>query len=183
MRSLFFFAALISIVPASAQQPSTRIAYVDTEYVMSQMPEVKQMEEKLRETQTRLQNDFKTKQETFQKRYQDFTQNGAAVADSIRERNVRELQEMQAELQNFQSEAQNTIENTRKLYMAPLYLKVGNGIREVATKQGYAMVIPMDIGSYNFVLHADPKLNISELVVEFLLAQQRADVTPDTTGN
>jgi outer membrane protein len=183
MRILFFFVLAIGTVLSSyaqTQQPAVKIGYVDTEYILSVTPEAKVMQEQLKTTQSKLQSDFTAKQQLFQKQYADYSANMNSMADTARARTEDKLQQMSQELQQFQQDAQSTLENVRKLHMAPIYLKVGKTIDEVAQENGFTIILPKQVSGLNLLLYADKKMDISDLVMQKLgiVPDQKSAVPP-----
>lgn len=173
---IFVFASAI-ISQTKAQQLPAKVGYADTDYILAQMPETKLTEDKLKETEAKLQNDYTTKLQQFQKQYADYTANAGSMTDTLRASNEKQLQQLSGELKQFEQDAQKTLENTRKLYMANAYLQVGRAINQVAAENGFYVILPKKIGNYNFLIYQDKKMNVSDLVL------QKLGITPATTEN
>ena len=182
MRVLFFFILAIGTVLSSyaqTQQSAVKIGYVDTEYILSLTPEAKKMQEQLKATESKLQSDFAAKQQLFQKMYADYSANMNSMADTARSRTEGKLQQMSQELQQFQQDAQSTLENVRKLHMATIYLKVGKTIDVVAQENGFTIILPNEVNGMNLLLYADKKMDISELVIQKLgIVPEQKNATP-----
>lgn len=175
---LTLFVALTTAFTLQAQtkpaaQPSVtapaqtgRVGYVDVENVIAQLPEYKQLETKLQETRKKFSDDLFSRQQNFEKLYTDYVQNAKSMPDSSRLKAENQLQQLDAEMQQFRQDAQNTFENTKKLFLGPVYLKLGGVIRDVAIENGYSMILPYRVGEGELLLHSDPKLDVSDLVVK-----------------
>jgi outer membrane protein len=182
MKNLFYLLVILAIfqTPLMAQETPVTIGFVDTDNVLIQLPDTKQLEEQLKSTQAKLQGDYTARQQAFQKRYADVAARINTMHDTARANAQVKLQQMSAELQQFEQDAQKTLENTRKLYMAPIYLKVGKAIDEVAAENGFTMILPKTIGGMKFLFYADEKRNITTLVLQKLgvSAENKTPVTP-----
>jgi outer membrane protein len=161
----------------AAQQSATlppqtgKVGYVDVENVISQLPEYKQLETRLGETRKKFSDDLFSRQQNFEKLYTAYMQNGKSMPDSSRVKAENQLQQLDAEMQQFRQDAQNTFENTKKLFLGPVYLKLGGVIRDVALENGYSMILPYRVGQSELLLHSDPKLDVSDLVVKKFTAK------------
>jgi outer membrane protein len=175
MRILFSILAIVTVLSSYGQtQPSAiKVGYVDTEYIMSVTPEAKAMQEQVKATQTRLQSDFAAKQQLFQKQYADYAANMNSMSDTARANTEGRLQTLSQELQQFQQDAQSTIENVRKLYLAPVYLKIGKAIEMVAQENSFTVILPKKTSGFDLLLYADKKMDVSDLVI------QKLGITPD----
>ncbi|HEY0741787.1 MAG TPA: OmpH family outer membrane protein [Chryseosolibacter sp.] len=150
------------------QQPASagKIGYIDVESVIVQLPDYKKLEAKLQETQKKLSDEMLTKQQTFEKHYADYLRDAKSMADSSRVKAEEQLTQMDADIRQFEADAQNTFENTKKLYLSPIYLKLGGVIREVAVENGFMMILPYRIGQGQLLLRTDATLDVSQLVLK-----------------
>jgi outer membrane protein len=154
---------------SQAQTPEStgqKVCYANMEYIMSQLPDMKEIEAEMKSTQTQLQNQIQTRSKEVEKQYTDFNTNMNTMADTVRMTKQRELEAALADLEQMQQNAQLTLQNKQKLFMAPLYLKVNRAIQEVAQENGYAIVLTETIGTYDFLLYEQPQKNISDLVLK-----------------
>lgn len=167
--AIFAFSTSVSVqAQTSPKQPTAnnKIGYIDLDNVILQLPEYKQMEVKLQQTQKKLSDEMLAKREALETLYTDYMQNGQSMPDSSKVKTEAQLQQMDAELQQFQRDAENTFVNTKKLFLGPVYLKLGGVIRDVAIENGFSMILSHRVGSGKLLLHSDAKLDVSELVVK-----------------
>jgi outer membrane protein len=166
MRQLLF---LIAFAVASsvtyAQEVPFKVAYADIEYILARIPDMQELNEKLKSTQTQLQGDYEAKQAQFQKQYQNYAESMKTMTDTVRANAERELQLLNNEIQQFPQEAKNTLDNTRRLWMAPMYLKIGNAIESVAVENGYSIIIPSKVNGIELLLYSDVSRDVSKLVL------------------
>ncbi len=175
MKKIFFLVALASMHLATAQdseKTTGRVGYADMEYIMQNLPEMKEIEADMKSTQTQLRNQIKTKSDALQKQYEAFNTSAQGLSDSVRVKEEQQLEKGLADLEKMQQDAQVTLQNKQKLHMAPLYLKVNNAIRQVAQENGFEIVLTRRVGGVNLLLHQDEQVNISNLVL------QKFGVTP-----
>jgi outer membrane protein len=157
-----------SAVKAPAKLPAQtgKVGYVDVDNVIAQLPEYKKLELKLQETRKKFSDDMFARQQNFERLYSDYTQNAKSMPDSSRVKAENQLQQMDAEMQQFRQDAQNTFENTKKLFLTPVYLKLGGVIHDVAIENGYSMILPYRVGQSELLLHSEPKNDVSDLVLK-----------------
>ena len=149
-------------------QPASgsKIGYVDVESVIVQLPDYKKLEIKLQETQKKLSDEMLMKQQAFEKQYADYLRDAKSMPDSSRAKAEEQLTRMDADIRQFEADAQNTFENTKKLYLSPIYLRLGGVIRDVAVENGFTMILPYRIGSGEFLLRTDSTFDVSQLVLK-----------------
>lgn len=165
----------------SQAQTSTKIGYADVDYIMSQMPEYKQVESDLKTLQTQLKNQIDTKYAEFQKKYQDYNQNINTMLEAVRANTERELTQLQQNLEKLQQDAQTTIQNKQTQLMQPLYVKIGDAMKAVAKENGYNMILSAQVGGLDVVLYADDNANVSDVVLKKLGVTPKPATTTTTT--
>lgn len=168
MKKLFLLGLLAAgfVSHAQSQQKAEKVGYANMEYIISLLPEVKEIENELKSTQTDLKKQIETRQQELQKQYTDFSENMNTMVDTVRENKQRELQASIAELEEMQQNAQKTLENQHKLYMAPVYLQVNRVIAEVARENGFAVILNQQVSGYRFLLYNNEQVDISNLVLQ-----------------
>lgn len=161
---LVFVACTLMGVTAMAQ--TVKIGYADVDYIMSQMPETKQVESELKTLNTQLQNQLQTKYQEYEQKLKDYQDNMAAMADAIRQDKETELTQLQQRITKLQQDAQSNIQQKQAALMQPLYAKIGDSITAVAKANGYTYVINGQVGGIDVVLYADEQFDISDLVLK-----------------
>jgi outer membrane protein len=155
------------LVPTYSQETSnTKTGYANMEYIISKLPDMKQIETEMKSTQTQLRNQIQARSQEIQKQYTDFNAQAPTMADTVRASRQRDLEKAMADLEKMQQDAQVTLQNKHKLYMAPIYLKVSRAIQDVAKEKGYGIILTDKISTYNFLLYHTTQLDISDLVLE-----------------
>ena len=169
MKRIFLLTALAFTYGAHAQNPQTpakRVGYANFEYIMSRLPDMKAIEADLKSTQTQLRTRIQARSQEVEKQYQDFTATAEGMVDSVRAKRQQQIEQAMADLEKMQQDAQNTLQNKQKLFMAPLYLKVDKAIEEVARENGFQMILTQRISGYDVLLFQDKQLDISDLVLK-----------------
>lgn len=154
------------VFTATAQQAADRIGFASLQYIMSQLPEMKQIQTDMKSAETQFRNQIQQKSEKLQQQYKEFNEKANTMADTVREHRQSELQQALAELEKFQQDAQATLDNKEKLYMAPLYLKVNKAISEVAKENGFAIILTDKVNTYPVLLYQQPQTDVSNLVLK-----------------
>lgn len=167
MRTLFFLLFCVVAVSAQAQE-TQKIGFADWQYIFSQLPETKQIENELKTHGTQLENQLKAKSQELEAKYKAYQAMPATTPDAIRADKERELQGMQESIQKFQQDAETSLRNKQTALMEPVFKKVGKAIEDVAKENGYTFILsPQSMSSgEDILLYSDEKYNISELVLK-----------------
>ena len=73
-RLIFIFAFFAAAVSVQAQDASIKIGYTNAEYILSNMPEAKQIETELKSYEQQLMNQLQAKSSDFDKKVQEYQQ-------------------------------------------------------------------------------------------------------------
>ena len=167
---LTFAAALLVVgsffAPAAHAQAPLKIGYTSVEYVLSQMPERKQIESDLKTYSGQLEAQMKSKQTAFDTKLKAYQQGGPTMQAVVKADTEKELQTMQQGLQEFQQTAQQSLQQKQQQLLSPVLDKIQKNIDLVAAESGYTYVLNSDAGSSPILLHGPKEGDISDLIVK-----------------
>ena len=168
--ALFAFIGL-AMSNVNAQQ---KIGYISLDYILAQMPEAKQVETELTATKTQYDNMYQAKAKDFQAKLADYEKNGSSMDAVIKADKEKELQGLQAQIQEFGQTSQTSLQKKQAQLLQPLLKKIEDNMHAAAKENGYAFVFNYDAGQGTtpIVLHAPDDANISDLILK------RMGVTP-----
>ena len=145
-----------------------KIGYTNVEYVLSLMPEAKQIETELATYEKQLSTQLQAKYQEFQTKGAAYQENAATYNDVQRTDKEKELQNLQASIQEFEVNAQNSLVNKRNELLGPAFEKIGIAIEEVSKENGYSHVFNMTAGGQQILLYAREEENVTSLVLKKL---------------
>jgi outer membrane protein len=182
---LTFAAALLVVgsffAPAAHAQAPLKIGYTSVEYVLSQMPERKQIESDLKTYSGQLEAQLKSKQTAFQTKLETYNKGGSAMTAVVKADTEKELQTMQQGLQEFSQTAQQSLQQKQQQLLSPVLDKIQKNIDLVATENGYSYVLNSDAGSSPILLHGPKEGDISDLILKKMGITPTADAPAPTT--
>jgi outer membrane protein len=155
----------MAILPAKAQ---VKIGFINADYILSQMPEAKQVEEDLKNTQKQYETLYQGKVKDFQDKLAVFEKLNAdpKTADIIKQ--DKELQNLQTSIQEFQQNSQSSLQKKQAQLLQPLLKKVEENMHAVAAENAYTYVFNYDagMGTAPILLHYPTDANMSDLVLK-----------------
>jgi outer membrane protein len=167
--TLTFAAALItaaSLLAPRAAQAQQKIGFTSVEYVLSQMPESKQIESDLKAYNTQMESQMKTKIQDYQTKADAFQKLPPTTSDVIKNDKAKELQSLQQSIQEFQQTAQQSIQQRQSTALRPVLDKIQKNIDAVADENGYAYILNSDSGGSPVLLHGPKDGDVSDLVLK-----------------
>ncbi|NDV66383.1 OmpH family outer membrane protein [Bacteroides sp. 224] len=134
--------ALMLILPMGVFAQTLKFGHVNSQEVITAMPEFTKAQEDLQALNKQLTNELQRTNEEFQKKYQEFQKAMAeeSLPANIAERRQNELQEMMQRQEQFQIDAQQSMEKKQSELMMPIYQKLENAIKAVGQDGSYIYI-------------------------------------------
>ncbi|WP_187264576.1 OmpH family outer membrane protein [Pontibacter beigongshangensis] len=127
-------------VAQTSNQP-IKIGYTNVEYILLQLPESRQIESELKTHSTQLENQLKAKYSEYETKLAALEKGGPTMDKVVRDDKERELMNMQNSIQEFQRNAQASLQQKEKSLVDPVITKIDQAIKDVAKENGYTWVI------------------------------------------
>lgn len=146
----------LSFLGAGAQ---TKIGYVNTDEVISVMPETEKANKELQEYQESLGKQYDDLQQEANDKSEKFIKDSINMNPSMKEIKRKEIIELIQKVNNFQQEAQELTKRKAQEKFAPIQQKAMDAIKAVAKKNGYAYILDV-----NSVIVGPPGDDVAALV-------------------
>ena len=127
-------------------QAQSKIAHINTQELVSAMPETKQMEEEIKKVAQAYDADYKTQTTALQAKLQKYDQEAATQTDTENQKRALEVEELKKKLQLFASGAQQELQKKQFDLYKPIEEKASNAIKAVATSKGFQYVLDSSPG-------------------------------------
>lgn len=166
-------AMLLAVEPAAAQNQELRIGYVEPQAILSKMPEMQAVRQRLQNFAERKQQELAKKQQDFQQRVNEFQQKESVISEAARQKEEEELGKMNTELQQFRTQLQQEIQQKQQELLGPLLEQINNAIETVAQRMGLTYVLNTATSSGDVIIlyasdEAQKKYNITDQVMREL---------------
>ncbi len=109
-----------------------KFGVVNTESVVSALPEYKEMQATYEASAKKLQDEYDNLREKFQKEFNEYQAMPEDTPNSIKERRTQELQELDQKIQQFSLNAQNELQQTQE--------RVRTAIQTVGQEGSFTMI-------------------------------------------
>ncbi|HTX89059.1 MAG TPA: OmpH family outer membrane protein [Bacteroidales bacterium] len=159
--AVFLFAAFL----AQAQ----KFAYVDTQYILDNLPEFTEAQAQLDEISADWQKEIEAKFAEVDKMYQDYQAQSVLLPDDMKKKKEQEIVDKEKEAKSLQQKRfgkDGDLFKKRQELVKPIQEKVYNAIQEIATNNNY--VIVFDKAGALTIMYANPKYDISDEVLDNL---------------
>lgn len=168
-----FAVGLTGVSSANAQESTTTIGYVDPQAILSKMPEMKAVQQRLQNFIQRKKEEFATKQQTFQQELSEYQKKASVISESSKKEEEERLGKLNAELQQYQTQIQQEIQQKQQELVSPLLEQINSAIGTVAQKQGLTYVLNTTTSTGDVIVlyasdEAQKKYNITDKVMREL---------------
>ena len=157
MKKLILLLACSILIGGAVSAQTMKIGYIQSQELLSVMPEVIGANKQIEAYAKTYEDQIKQMTDDYQKKVQYFQANEKTMTDAIKEVKVKEIQDLQKRIEDFNQKAQDAVEKKRQDLLKPILEKADKAIKDVATENGYDYVIDASIGT---LLHANPAYNI-----------------------
>jgi outer membrane protein len=160
--TVFLFFALVA---AHAQ----KFAYVDSQYILDNLPEYTEAQAQLDEISAQWQKEIETKFAEIDKMYQDYQAQAVLLPEDMKKKKEQEIVDKEKEAKNLQRQRfgqDGDLMKKRQELVKPVQEKVYNAIQEIATNNNYAVIF--DKTGALTILFSNPKYDISDEVLDNL---------------
>ena len=163
---LFAILVMFSVTTTSTAQ---KFAYVDTQYILENLPEYKSAQQQLDRISIQWQKEIEVKFGEIDKMYKDFQAESILLTDDMKKKREDEIidrEQAAKELQKQRFGKGGDLLKRRQDLVKPVQDKIYNAIKEIATAKNYAVVF--DKSSDLTMLFTNPKYDISDQILENL---------------
>ncbi len=157
--------AMLTAMTAVAQ----KFAYVDTQYILDNIPEFAEAQSQLDEISAQWQKELESKFAEVDKMYKDYQTQSVLLPEDLKKKKEQEIVEKEKEAKNLQRARfgkDGDLFKKRQELVKPIQEKVYNAIQEIATSNNYAVIF--DKGGSLTMMYANPKYDISDEVLDNL---------------
>ncbi|XWW46685.1 OmpH family outer membrane protein [Fibrella sp. USSR17] len=164
--------------PRATAATPIKIGYTSMDYLLGQVPEAKDIQNQLTIQRTQLENEQQRMSKEFQDKLAAYEKGSAQMSEVIRADREKELQGLQTRFQEFQRNAETTLQQKYQQLVSPVLQKIQKNIDAVAKENAYSHVFNLDAGAGTAVilLYAPEDGNISDMVLK------KMGVTPKPAG-
>ncbi|HNW51317.1 MAG TPA: OmpH family outer membrane protein [Prolixibacteraceae bacterium] len=165
-RILLTFIAAIAITISCYSQ---KYAFVDTEYILENIPSYKAAQEQLDQLSKQYQKELETIQAELEQMYNDFRAESILLSDDMKRKREDVIVSKEKEYRTLQQKyfgMDGELYKKRQGLVKPIQDDIYNAVKEIASTANYAVIFDKS-GSLT-MLYTDPKYNLSDQVLEKL---------------
>jgi outer membrane protein len=169
MKKIILFIVLtlsLSCVVFSQQQ---RYAYIDSEYILGNIPEYKEAQKELDRLAANWQKDIEKRFATIDSMYKKYQVEAITLPDNLkqkREESIIKAEQDAKDLQKKRFGKDGDLFKKREELVKPIQDRVFNAIEALAKEKNYSFVF--DVAGSMTIVYADPKFDLNDQVMQRL---------------
>jgi outer membrane protein len=160
---------LIASFTTNAQNTAAKFGYVDTDYILGQIPEYKAAQSELDKTSIQWQKEIETKYSEIDKLYKAYQADAILLTDDMKKKRENEIINKEKEVKDLQKQrfgVDGELYKKRQELVKPIQDKVFNAIKAVAEKSALGFIL--DKSGQVSILYANSKYDKSDDVLVYL---------------
>ncbi|MDG1428033.1 MAG: OmpH family outer membrane protein [Crocinitomicaceae bacterium] len=146
---------------------SQKYAYIDSDFILNEMPEYAAAKEKLDKLADRWTKDIEQRYEILRQKKENFAREEVLLPAEEKKKRKEEIDKLETEamqMQKVRFGVKGDYFNKRKELIKPIQDKIYDAMQIIASKRSYAMVF--DKANQSNLIYADPKYDISKMVLK-----------------
>ncbi|MBN2746023.1 MAG: OmpH family outer membrane protein [Bacteroidales bacterium] len=164
MKKLVVF--LVILIGFSSVSFSQKTAFVDTKYILENIPDYQMAQDQLNELAKKWQKEIDDKITEIEKMYQKFQTDAVLLPADLKKKREDEIVAKERELKTLQKQRFGTdgdLYKKRAELVKPIQDKVYNAIEEYANDRGYAIIF--DRAGSGTILYANSRFDVSDEIL------------------
>ena len=160
---------LIVTLMTSISTYSQKFAYVDSDYILSKMPEFAEAEEKIDDFSKEWQSEIELAYEEVEQMYRDYQSEQVLLTSEMKTKREESIIEKEKSVQSLQ---QKYFGNNGDLYkkrqdlIKPIQDRIFDAVQQLAANNKYSIIF--DASSDLIMLYSNPELDKSDKVLELM---------------
>ena len=174
MKKNIFITVLLFIVTVAFSQKSQRLAYIDMDYILDNIPEYIEAQNALNAKVEKWKNKLDKEARKIEVLKTDLSNEKAILTKELieeREEDIQVKQEALRRLESLYFGPRGDMFNLRKQLIQPVQDQVYNAVQDIAPKKKYDFVF--DKSSDLVMLYSNKKHDISDLIVKLIRIDQK----------
>lgn len=155
IKTIKALAVILALTATGAMAQTLKFGHINSTQLLSLMPETKAADSTLQKFGASLESQLKTMTNEYQTKINDYQANSGTMAEPVKEARVREINEIEQRIQDFQETAQQSMQKKKEEVYTPIIKKAEEAIKKVAKDKSYSYIFDTSAGMVLFAQESD----------------------------
>ncbi len=161
MTNKFLIIALIFTAFVSAQ---TKVGTINTEYIISKMPEFKEVQKQVEDYGNTLDSGLKEKYDEYQAKVKVYSEKEATYTEALKKLKQKDIMKLEEDIQKLRNNSSKLLQVRQDELLRPLYSKIGNQVEKIVKEENFTHIL----NENNSLIYISPKYDITIKVMKRL---------------
>lgn len=160
---------LIVILAGAIQLNAQKIGYINTETILSQIPEYKTAQDKLNSLNEQYKSKIESEYKVIEQLYNNYQSKKSSLSSQQRTQKENEIinkEKAVKELQKTYFGENGYMQKKSEELLNPIKERVDSAVKKIAQTGGYMLII--DLSIMQGVIYDDPKYDLSQKVIDMI---------------
>jgi outer membrane protein len=140
MKRIIGIAALVIFIASAAQSQNLKFGHIDSDELIQALPEFDSANAQLETFRQELINTLELMSVELNNKSDAYNRESKNLTDLVRQTKEQELVDLNRRIQDFQTNAQEQLQNKQIELFQPIYTKVEKAIRDVGKENGFIYI-------------------------------------------
>lgn len=155
---------IVTFVFTSMSFAQTKVGTINTEYILSKMPEFEQVQKKLETYGKTLDTGLKEKFDEYQAKVKNYSEKEDTYTEALKELKQKDIRKLEEDIQKLRTNSSKLLQVRQDELLRPLYNKIGKEVEKIVKAEGFTQVF----NENNSLIYIDPKFDITLKVMKAL---------------
>jgi outer membrane protein len=163
------FAIIVIVAISSAFAMAQKFAYVDSEYILNNIPAYKSAQDQLDKLSNDWQKEVEAKYAEIDKMYKNYQSEKVLLTADMKTKREEEIVKKEQEVKDLQKKyfgKEGMLFKKRQELVKPIQDEVYNAVKELSVEQGFALIF--DTANNPNILYSNPKSDKSDEILQRL---------------
>ncbi|GAA4274486.1 OmpH family outer membrane protein [Aquimarina gracilis] len=154
--------SILVLVVSFQLSAQSKTGTVDTEFILSKMPELTKVQEDLKAYNEKLEGELKIKVDEYQAKVKDYQEKVASFTEPMKKTKQEEIITLENDIAKFRQNGSQLVQLEQNKLLQPLYQKIGKALEEVAKTESYTQVFTITTSGLAYI---DPNYDLTKKVM------------------
>lgn len=156
------FLVLVAGLQLNAQ---SKTGTIDTDFILSKMPELTKVQEDLKAYNSKLEGELKVKVDEYQLKVKEYQEKVASFTEPMKKTKQEEIIGLEDGIAKFRQNGAQLVQLQQNKLLQPLYQKIGKALEEIAKAESFTQVFTITTSGLAYI---DPNYDLTEKVMNKL---------------
>ncbi len=153
---------LLVLVVSLQLNAQSKTGTIDTELILSKMPELAKVQEDLKTYNTKLEGELKVKVDDYQAKVKVYQESVSTFTEPMKKTKQEEIIALENDIAKFRQNGSQLVQLEQNRLLQPLYQKIGKALEEIAKSEKYTQVFTITTSGLAYI---DPNYDLTQKVM------------------